>query len=228
MAFKTETQVTLRPGERATIRSPYGWTYRLTHLGISQYDALNRQVTAATLEGERDGKRLGIMTTEKRREGGGRGRAAVRPPAEGGIRRDPGEGPCVGQPAKTPPRGPALWGRWGAPPGAGRPPPPGPAGDNDAAIQAIEKQLKCTCGCNQDVYTCRTTDFNCTTSPAMHQRVLQLADHGKTAQEIIDQFVREHGQQILMAPPRRGFNLAGHFLPHVLIPAAEAVLVVAL
>src|SRR2546425_8306023 len=39
---------------------------------------------------------------------------------------------------------------------AGRPLPPVTARDNDAAIQAIEKQLKCTCGCNQDVYTCRT------------------------------------------------------------------------
>ena len=111
---------------------------------------------------------------------------------------------------------------------AGRPLSPVTAGDNDAAIQAIEKQLKCTCGCNQDVYTCRTTDFNCTTSPAMHQRVLQLADRGKTAQEIIDQFVGENGVQILMAPPKRGFNLAGYFLPTALILAAAAVLVLAL
>src|SRR5207249_533368 len=65
MAFKTETEASLRPGESASIRSPYGWTYRLTHLGISQYDALNRQVTAATLEVSRDGKRLGVLTTEK-------------------------------------------------------------------------------------------------------------------------------------------------------------------
>jgi len=111
---------------------------------------------------------------------------------------------------------------------AGRPLPPVTARDNDAAIQAIEKQLKCTCGCNQDVYTCRTTDFSCTTSPAMHQRVLQLGDRGKTAQGIIDQFVRENGVQILMAPPKRGFNLAGYFLPSALILAAAAVLVLAL
>jgi cytochrome c-type biogenesis protein CcmH/NrfF len=111
---------------------------------------------------------------------------------------------------------------------AGRPLSPVTAGDNDAAIQAIEKQLKCTCGCNQDVYTCRTTDFNCTTSPAMHERVLQLAAGGQTAQEIIDQFVREHGVQILMAPPKRGFNLAGYFLPTALILAAAALLVLAL
>src|SRR2546429_1947683 len=44
MAFKTETQVTLRPGERATIRSPYRWTYRLTHLGISPVGRLNPPV----------------------------------------------------------------------------------------------------------------------------------------------------------------------------------------
>src|SRR5205809_1485292 len=66
MAFQTETEASLRPGESASIKSPYGWTYRLTHLGISQYDALNRQVTAATLEVSRDGKRLGVLTTEKR------------------------------------------------------------------------------------------------------------------------------------------------------------------
>src|SRR6266568_4030739 len=88
MAFKTETQVTLRPGERATIRSPYGWTYRLTHLGISQYDALNRQVTAATLEVERDGKRLGVLTTEKRQHVDGLGRPTFQPSTEVGIRSD--------------------------------------------------------------------------------------------------------------------------------------------
>src|SRR5213080_2221987 len=48
MAFKTETEATLRPGESAVLKSPYGWTYTFTHLGVSQYDALNRQVTAAT------------------------------------------------------------------------------------------------------------------------------------------------------------------------------------
>jgi len=132
----------------------------------------------------------------------------------------------VQTPDSLPGTGPSgkLW----DPSRAGRPLSPVTARDNDAAIQAIEKQLKCTCGCNQDVYTCRTTDFSCTTSPAMHQRVLQLADGGKTAREIIDQFVREQGQQILMAPPKRGFNLAGYFLPTVLILAAAAVLVLAL
>jgi len=102
------------------------------------------------------------------------------------------------------------------------------ARDNDAAIQAIEKQIHCTCGCNLDVYTCRTTDFTCTVSPAMHREVLALAAQGKTGPEIIDAFVREHGVAILMAPPKRGFNLAGYFVPSLLILVAGAVLALVL
>ncbi|MGH7537200.1 MAG: cytochrome c-type biogenesis protein CcmH [Gemmatimonadales bacterium] len=111
---------------------------------------------------------------------------------------------------------------------AGLPVQPVTAGDNDAAIQAIEKRLKCTCGCNLDVYTCRTTDFTCTTSPAMHREVLALAAAGLTAEHIVASFVTKHGQAILMAPPKRGFNLAGYFVPAVVILAAGTLLVLAM
>jgi len=119
-------------------------------------------------------------------------------------------------------------GRLWDPARAGRPLPPVTAADNDAAIQAIEKQLHCTCGCNLDVYTCRTTDFTCTVSPAMHQRVLALAQQGQSGRQILDQFVREHGIAILMAPPKRGFNLAGYFTPSLLIVAAGVALTLVL
>jgi cytochrome c-type biogenesis protein CcmH len=108
---------------------------------------------------------------------------------------------------------------------AGRSVQPVTAGDNDAAIQAIEKQIKCTCGCTLDVYTCRTTDFTCPVSPKTHQRVLELAAAGSSADEIIAEFVREHGVAILMAPPKRGFNLAGYFFPSLVILIAGALLV---
>src|SRR5205809_394860 len=65
MAFKTETEATLRPGESVSLRSPYGSTYTFTHLGISQYDALNRLVTAAAVEVRRDGKRIGMLNPAK-------------------------------------------------------------------------------------------------------------------------------------------------------------------
>src|SRR2546426_1069442 len=69
-------------------------------------------------------------------------------------------------PPQVPPPAPAPPARLGDPSRAGRPLEPVEAADNDAAIQAIEKRLHCTCGCGLDVYTCRTTDFTCTPSPA--------------------------------------------------------------
>jgi cytochrome c-type biogenesis protein CcmH len=111
---------------------------------------------------------------------------------------------------------------------AGRPAQPVTALDSDERIQVIEKQLKCTCGCNLDVYTCRTTDFTCAQSPAMHQEVIALWEAGRTGQEIVDDFVSRHGVVILMAPPKKGFNLAAYFLPMTAILAAAAVLLLVL
>lgn len=102
------------------------------------------------------------------------------------------------------------------------------AKDNDAAIQAIEKRIKCTCGCGLDVYTCRTTDFTCPVSPKMHAQVLALAETGKNAEQIIAAFVQEHGLEILMAPPRKGFNLIGYYTPYVLMLAAGVALILAM
>src|ERR671911_547653 len=50
MAFKQEKEATLKPGESVEMRSVFGHTYRFTHVGISQYEALNRIVSAATVE----------------------------------------------------------------------------------------------------------------------------------------------------------------------------------
>jgi cytochrome c-type biogenesis protein CcmF len=66
MAFKREREATLRPGESIEVASPYGHVYSLTHVGISQYKALNRFVTAATVRVARDGRELGLLTSEKR------------------------------------------------------------------------------------------------------------------------------------------------------------------
>lgn len=125
-------------------------------------------------------------------------------------------------------RAAAPSGRLFDPSRAGRPMDTVTALDNDAEIQAIEKRLKCTCGCNLDIYTCRTTDFTCAYSPALHQEVIGLYQAGQTGQQIVDDFVRRHGVAILMAPPQRGFNLAGYWVPSLVILAAAAVLLVVL
>jgi cytochrome c-type biogenesis protein CcmH len=109
---------------------------------------------------------------------------------------------------------------------AGRPRLPTDARENDAEIQAIERQLACSCGCTLDIFTCRTTDFTCTYSPELHREVLTLRDSGKTAQEILDAFVAKYGEKALMAPKPEGFNLAGYLVPGILIAAAGVGLLV--
>ncbi len=85
MAFKTETEATLRPGESVSLRSPYGQTYTFTHLGISQYDALNRLVTAASVEVRRDGRKIGMLNPEKRQHVDSFGRPTFQPSTEPSI-----------------------------------------------------------------------------------------------------------------------------------------------
>jgi cytochrome c-type biogenesis protein CcmH len=94
--------------------------------------------------------------------------------------------------------------------------------ENDPVIIGIERQLRCTCGCNLDVYTCRTTDFTCGTSPAMHRDVVELVEQGSTAQEVIDAFIGESGEMVLMAPKKEGFNIVGYVLPGVAIAGVGA------
>ncbi len=65
-AFKNEMEASLKPGETVTMRSPFGYDYTFTHVGVSQYEQLNRYVSAASVEVTRGEKRLGIMTSEKR------------------------------------------------------------------------------------------------------------------------------------------------------------------
>lgn len=89
--------------------------------------------------------------------------------------------------------------------------------ENDPFVVGVEKRLRCTCGCNLDIYTCRTTDFTCTYSPALHREVVALVEEHKTAEEILAAFVEQHGESILMAPPKEGFNWAGYLLPGVVI-----------
>jgi len=106
-------------------------------------------------------------------------------------------------------------GRLEVPEAAGRSARPVTAADNAALVMAIEHKIRCTCGCNLDVYTCRTTDFTCTTSPAMHQLVLARLDSGMTEAQVLDAFQKQYGEMIFMEPPKHGFNWAAYVMPFI-------------
>jgi cytochrome c-type biogenesis protein CcmH len=92
----------------------------------------------------------------------------------------------------------------------------------------LEHRIHCQCGCTLDVYTCRTTDFSCQVSPAMHRDVMALVDGGYGAQEILDAFVSTYGERALMAPKREGFNWAGYLVPFGALAAGSVALVTVL
>jgi cytochrome c-type biogenesis protein CcmH len=90
----------------------------------------------------------------------------------------------------------------------------------------LEHKIRCQCGCTLDVFTCRTTDFSCQVSPAMHADVLALVQGGYSAQEIIDGFVSTYGERVLMAPKKSGFNLLAWFTPGVAVIVAGTLIAV--
>jgi cytochrome c-type biogenesis protein CcmH len=94
----------------------------------------------------------------------------------------------------------------------------------DEQRDALEHKLRCMCGCNLDVFTCRTTDFSCQVSPAMHRDVMALVAGGYDAQEIINAFQGVYGERVLMAPRKEGFNLVGYFMPFVALGGGAALI----
>jgi cytochrome c-type biogenesis protein CcmH len=88
----------------------------------------------------------------------------------------------------------------------------------------LEHQVKCQCGCVLDIFTCRTTDFSCTVSPAMHGDVLALVDGGYDGPEIMAAFQSVYGERVLMAPLKSGFNLLGWTMPFIALGTGALVL----
>ena len=86
LAFKAEHDVTLGSGQAYETIDPYGHRWRFVSQGVSQYETLNREVTAVTLETWRDGKMVGLITSEKRQHFDTQKRPQFEPSTEVGIR----------------------------------------------------------------------------------------------------------------------------------------------
>jgi cytochrome c-type biogenesis protein CcmH len=97
--------------------------------------------------------------------------------------------------------------------------------DSDPVVIATERRIRCTCGCGLDVYTCRTTDFSCTYSPALHREAMELFAAGKSPDQVVSAFVAKYGETVLMAPKAQGFNLLAYFVPGTAVVVAAGLLV---
>jgi cytochrome c-type biogenesis protein CcmH len=93
----------------------------------------------------------------------------------------------------------------------------------DAQRDDLEHQIKCQCGCPLDVYTCRTTDFSCSVSPAMHADVMSMVSGGYGATEILAAFQKVYGERVLMSPVKAGFNWLAYVTPSIAIAAGAIV-----
>ncbi|MCE9600621.1 MAG: heme lyase CcmF/NrfE family subunit [Gemmatimonadetes bacterium] len=85
MAFKLEYDITLADGESYSAKDPYGRQWTFTNEGLSEFKALNREVTAIALRPTIDGKALPLITSEKRQHFDSRGNPTFQPSTEVGI-----------------------------------------------------------------------------------------------------------------------------------------------
>ena len=88
---------------------------------------------------------------------------------------------------------------------------------DEKQLEAFERNLACPCPCTLDIYTCRTTDFNCGISPAVHGDIQRLVEGGYSGDEIMAAMTQTYGDFILMQPRKQGFNLLAWFAPFAAI-----------
>lgn len=106
-----------------------------------------------------------------------------------------------------------------------RPPKPNPTrAMDDKQLEAFERNLACPCPCTLDIFTCRTTDFTCGISPAVHRDLQALVDGGYGADEIMAALSETYGDFILMAPRKQGFSLLAWFAPFAAVGVGAVVI----
>ena len=84
---------------------------------------------------------------------------------------------------------------------------------DEKQLDEFERTLACPCPCTLDIFTCRTTDFTCGISPAVHRDLQALVAGGYSADEIMSAMTGTYGDFILMAPRKQGFSLLAWFAP---------------
>jgi cytochrome c-type biogenesis protein CcmH len=79
-----------------------------------------------------------------------------------------------------------------------------------AMLADLENALMCKCDdkCGKVLINC-----TCSTSDETRKKFTKLLDSGLTVEQIIQQQVEKHGETILSAPTKKGFNLTAWVIP---------------
>ena len=93
--------------------------------------------------------------------------------------------------------------------------------DLEAQVREIAIQLRCPVCQGLSV-----GDSPSELANEMRTLIREQLQQGKTPAEVLDYFAQRYGEWILLAPPKRGFNLVVWVLPFVLLPIGAAVVYV--
>jgi len=86
LAFRKEFDVSLATGQAYEATDPYGDRWRFVSQGVSTSLSQNREITAVALETWRNGKRVGLISSEKRQYFDSQRRPTFEPSTEVGLR----------------------------------------------------------------------------------------------------------------------------------------------
>lgn len=88
--------------------------------------------------------------------------------------------------------------------------------------EQIEESLMCYCGCSDlTVRVC-----TCGTAAAIRRDIATRLANGDSQEAVLASFVARHGEQILSAPTKEGFNLLAWIMPFAVLLTASAALIV--
>ena len=88
-------------------------------------------------------------------------------------------------------------------------------------VSSIGAKLQCLCGCGKTVQNC--DDANCSFRDNAREVIQQALTAGQSEKQIIDNMVAQFGEQILVEPPKSGFNLVAWIVPFAALLGGAAV-----
>jgi cytochrome c-type biogenesis protein CcmF len=91
LPFKKDSTHEVKTGETIKATDAYGHEWAFTSQGVSRFEQLNRRVLAVSFNVTRDGKPMGILSSEKRQHVNSRGEPTFEPSTEVGLIEAPSQ-----------------------------------------------------------------------------------------------------------------------------------------